>query len=386
MRVVQIGVAHPFRGGIAHYTASLHQALLQGGHSSSVISFSRLYPSILFPGRSQYDNSSNPFPIADRRLLDSLNPLSWRAAATRIAEDAADVAVFQYWHPYFAPAYGAIVSRLRSRQIPAIFICHNVTPHERHPVALFLRDRLFGKVDRFLVHSEKDREILRSLQPSAAIFKARHPVYEFFGAPQGNRVSARLALGLSPDEKVILFFGHVRPYKGLEILLRSLPRVLKRQPVRLLIAGEFYESRSRYERLIGNLGLQAHVTVHDRYIPNERVALYFRAANLLVLPYRSATQSGIIPTAYSFDLPVVTTSVGGLPEAVQEGRTGFLVPPDNPAALSETIADFFQSGREAQFREQIGHFKKQFSWNQIVEGIEYLARLEQKKAAVGQAR
>ncbi|MBI4454422.1 MAG: glycosyltransferase [Acidobacteria bacterium] len=373
MKVAQIGVAHPYRGGIAHYTTSLHQTLLQQGHICFVISFSRLYPSLLFPGESQFDHSDKHFPIENQRLLDSLNPLSWRAAARYILQQGPDVAVFQYWHPYFSLVYRAIVTRLNARNIPVVLVCHNVVPHERHPVATLLRNRMFATVERFLVHSDQDRQVLEQLQPRAKIFRAHHPVYQLFEEPTVTRESARRSLGLSQDENIILFFGHVRPYKGLETLLRSLPRILKRQTVRLLIAGEFYGSRRTYDRLMRNLGLQSYVIVHDHYIANEMVAQYFKAANLLVLPYHDATQSGIIPTAYFFDLPVVTTSVGGLPEAVLDGKTGFLVPPKNPAALAETIMDYFQAGRETAFRNEILGFKKQFSWCKIVEGIQALA-------------
>ncbi|MBI3939820.1 MAG: glycosyltransferase [Acidobacteria bacterium] len=387
MRVAQIGVAHPYRGGIAHYTTSLHHSLLQRGHDSFVVSFSRLYPWLLFPGKSQFDASERHFSIDSQRLIDSLNPLSWSAAARRILDQKPDAAVVQYWHPYFAPAFRAIVSRLRAGRIPVVLICHNIVPHEWHPVATFLRDRFFAQVERFLVHADKDRRLLEALRPGAKVFKAQHPVYHFFEAPAVTRESARESLGLAREDNVILFFGHVRPYKGLDILLRSLPRVLNRQKVRLLIAGEFYESRNRYDRLLRNLGLHPYLIVHDRYVPNEMVATYFRAANLLALPYRAATQSGIVPTAYLFDLPVVTTSVGGLPEAVLDGKTGFLVPPENPAALAEAIVDYFQAHWEAPFRDQIRRFKQQFSWSTIVDGIEDLVgAADGRERALLQAR
>lgn len=387
MRVAQIGVAHPYRGGIAHYTTSLHHSLLQRGHDSFVVSFSRLYPWLLFPGKSQFDASERHFSIDSQRLIDSLNPLSWSAAARRILDQKPDAVVVQYWHPYFAPAFRAIAARLRAGRIPVVLICHNVVPHEWHPVATFLRDRLFAQVERFLVHADKDRRLLEALRPGARVFKAQHPVYHFFEAPTVTRESARESLGLAREDNVILFFGHVRPYKGLDILLRSLPRVLNRQKVRLLIAGEFYESRNRYDRLLRNLGLHPYVVVHDRYVPNEMVATYFRAANLLALPYRAATQSGIVPTAYLFDLPVVTTSVGGLPEAVLDGKTGFLVPPENPAALAEAIVDYFQAHWEAPCRDQIRRFKQQFSWSTIADGIEDLVgAAEGRERALLQAR
>lgn len=383
MKVAQIGLAHPYRGGIAHYTASLHRALQQRGHSAAVISFTRLYPSILFPGRSQFDNSRKTFAIDHERLVDSLNPQSWRAAARRILEWNPDVAVFQYWHPFFAASYSAIVSRLNSRHIPSVFICHNVTPHETHFWAKPLRDLAFRKVERFLVHSDKDRETLEQLRPGAQILKARHPVYDFFEESPLGRKSARETLGLPEDENLILFFGYVREYKGLETLLRSLPEVLKHGKVRLLVAGEFYEPRGKYDRLIRDLGLESCVTIHDHYVPNESVACYFRASDLAVLPYHSATQSGIVPTAYFFDLPVVTTSVGGLPEVVLDGKTGLLVPPRDHQALAGAIVRFFQADRQAAFREEIRRFKGQFSWNQIVDAVERMVGVPQQRREAG---
>ncbi|HEV8132207.1 MAG TPA: glycosyltransferase [Acidobacteriota bacterium] len=375
MKVAQIGVAHPYRGGIAHYTTSLHQALQQRGHNCCIISFSRLYPSLIFPGSSQFDQSVKAFASDAQPLLDSLNPLSWRAAATRILELRPDVAVFQYWHPLFAPVYSAVVSRLRGQAPPIVLICHNVEPHESHVAAKFLRDRLFGKVQQFLVHSEKDQQALRQLRPDARVLRAPHPAYHLFDDPSLSRQAARGKLGITQDEHVLLFFGYVRKYKGLDTLLRSLPEILKRQPVRLIIAGEFYESRDKSDRLIRTLGIQSRVAIHDRYIPNEEVAAYFKAADLLVAPYHSATQSGIVPTAYAFDLPVVTTTVGGLAEVVLQGKTGFLVPPGDPAALADAVAKFFRNGQQAEFREHVRKFKVQLSWNNIVDGIETLAGL-----------
>ncbi|HEY3128275.1 MAG TPA: glycosyltransferase [Acidobacteriota bacterium] len=379
MRVAQIGPAHPYRGGIAHYTVSLHRALQKRSHDSVVISFSRLYPSILFPGKSQFDESQKTLAIDHERIVDSLNPRSWRAAARRILELHPDVAVFQYWHPFFAPSYRSIVSGLAGHHIPAVFICHNVDPHELHFLARALRDTAFNKVRRFIVHSEKDRLALQQIRPRAQIITARHPAYDFFEESPLSSESARRHLGLPEDENLILFFGYVRKYKGLQTLLRSLPQVLKHERVRLLVAGEFYEPREKYDRLIRDLGLQSCVTVHGWYVPNEKVSWYFKAADLAVLPYHSATQSGIVPTAYFFDLPVVTTRVGGLPEVVLEGRTGLLVPPKDSHALADAIVRFFARGKQAEFREEIRRFKAQFSWDCIVDAIEKLAGIPNRQ-------
>ncbi|HEY2930838.1 MAG TPA: glycosyltransferase [Acidobacteriota bacterium] len=373
MRVAQIGVAHPYRGGIAHYTTSLHRELLQRGHSSLVVSFSRLYPAALFPGRSQFDQSGEVFSIENQRLLDSLNPLSWRRAARRIAEFEPDAVVFQYWHPFFAPAYASLAKNLRSRNIPVVALCHNVRPHEPHLFSGFLRDRFLRSVSRFLVHSEQDQKTLEDLCPGAVVVRARHPVYLLFGQSRLDPQAARAQLQLPAAGKIALFFGHVRKYKGLDTLLQSLPLVLRQVALRLLIAGEFYEPVEKFQSLIRSLELEPHVTIHNRYIPNEKVSLYFSAADLLVAPYHAATQSGVVPAAYGFNLPVITTSVGGLHEAVMQDRTGFLVKPDDPAALARAIVDYFRSGCEPEFRRNIEEFKRQFSWDGIINGIERLA-------------
>ena len=373
MRVAQIGVAHPYRGGIAHYTTSLHQELQRRGDSSLVVSFSRLYPGWLFPGRSQFDGSRRAFDVDNERLLDSINPASWRRAARRIAKFEPDAVAVQYWNPFFAPAYASVARYLRSSKIPVIAICHNVTPHESHPFSTALRNRFFRSVSKFVVHSEQDQRTLERARPGCSVVRVFHPAYQLFGDAALERGTARARLQLPASSKILLFFGHVRRYKGLDTLLHSLPRVLQEIDLRLVIAGEFYEPLEKYRSMIRDLGLDRHVIIHARYVANEDVSLYFSAANLLVAPYRTATQSGVVPTAYCFNLPVITTAVGGLRDVVKHGRSGFLVNPEDPAGLARSIVDYFRGDCEAEFRRHIEEFKSQFSWGGIINAIERLA-------------
>ena len=372
MKVVQVGVSYPYRGGIAHYTACLHQALESCGHRPVLVSFSRLYPGFLFPGRTQYDPGGRS-RAEGIRVLDSMNPATWRRAAERILQEEPDVVVLHSWNPWFAPAFTSVVKRLNRRRVPVVLVCHNLHPHEGLPGGTLLRRRLLSRVSRFIVHSGWESRRLAELRPDARMVASQHPLYEFFYREAADRESARATLGLPSHGTVILFFGYVRAYKGLDILLRSLPSVLRNHDALLLIAGEFYQPRKEYEELIATLGLQSRVVIHDEYIPDDRVALYFGAADLLVVPYRSATQSGVIPTAYAFGLPAITTSVGGLPEAVLEGETGFVVPPEDPAALADAISRYLQDGCRVPFSRAIQTFRGEFSWKRIVEGIEALA-------------
>jgi glycosyltransferase involved in cell wall biosynthesis len=376
MRIAIIGPVYPFRGGIAHYTALLYQSLSKH-HEVKLISLSRQYPGILFPGKRQTDQSSMKFAVPDAEpLVDSMNPISWVRTARRVRAFAPDLVIIQWWHPFFAPAFRDIANRCR-RFARVLFLCHNVLPHEQGgPVKTFTKAAL-SKGDLFIVHSEEDLHNLKSMLPEAQVAKARHPTYEVFA--QGplselpeRKSEARAKLGLDQDERVILFFGLVREYKGLRYLVQAVPEVLKSLDATLMVAGEFYESYDKYVRLTSELGVEGKVHLRNEYIPNEDVADYFLAADVVVLPYISATQSGIAQIAYGLDRPVITTNVGGLPETVKDGITGYIVPPLNSSAIAQAIVRFFQEDKADEFVRNIREFREVFSWDRMVEAIEAL--------------
>jgi len=369
MRICLIGPSHPLRGGIAHYNAQLGLELANR-HEIAVISFSRQYPALFFPGRTQLDPHSKPPRLTTESLLDSINPLSWFLAARRIAELSPDLTVVHWWNPFFAPCIGTTVrlARRRSRGT-VVFICHNVIPHEPFPATSVLTRFALAPGDAWLVHSEADRRDLESLRLQGRILTIPQPPGRGFGEPL-TKESARSRLGLSGN--ILLFFGLIRRYKGLPLLLEALPLVLRTLNCTLLVVGEFYEGKDRALDLINTLSLSPHVRVIDRFVPDDEVSLYFSAADLVVLPYESATQSAIIPIAHAFERPVVTTRVGGLPEAVRDGETGLLVEPHSPTALAEAILRFYEERMEPAFRRNILQ-QRRFSWGELAGTLEALA-------------
>jgi glycosyltransferase involved in cell wall biosynthesis len=371
MNLVLVGTAFPLRGGIAHYVALLYRELSRK-HRVTVINFSRQYPSFLFPGRTQEDGGEESIPVPNERILDSINPWTWVRAYRAIRRAKADAVVFKYWMPFFGPSY-ATVAWLARRfgKARVIYIADNVVPHERRPLEGILSWLALRWVDGFIVQSRAVREDLLRARPDAVWREVPHPVYAIFGDAI-DRADARRRLGLDTP-RVLLFFGYVRGYKGLPVLLRTLPLLPHLAETTLVVAGEFYEGKEEAEALISSLGLQDRVRLVDRYIPNEEVRLFFSAADVAVLPYRSATQSGIIQIAYQFDRPVITTDVGGLREVVDEGRTGFAVPPEDPAALAEAIGRFYAARGTTDFEANVRAWKSQFSWARLVEAIEELA-------------
>ncbi|MFZ5517367.1 MAG: glycosyltransferase [Candidatus Zhuqueibacterota bacterium] len=370
MKIVIIGTSYPMRGGIAHYVALLYQKFIERGHDVKIISFKRQYPSLFFPGKTQQDTSKEVVSLPSEPMLDSIGPLSWIRTFLSIYRFRPDLVIFKYWMPFFAPCYAAVsfLTRLFTRT-KLVYICDNIIPHEQR-----LEDRLLThlglwNIHYFIVQSAAVKADLLKFKPGANFKEVPHPVYEIFSNPF-TQEQARGKLKFGKEDNLLLFFGFVREYKGLHILLRALPSVLKQMPVKLIIAGEFYDDSSRYLDLIKKLNLEPVVFVFDEYIPNEDVGLYYSAADVVVLPYISATQSGIIQIAYNYNKPVITTNVGGLPEVVKEGETGFIVPAENPDALAQAIVTFYRKRKSVPFHAHIAAFKKQFSWDRMASEIE----------------
>lgn len=374
-RVAVVGLSYPYRGGISHYSTLFVRAL-RSVYEVSFITLRRQYPGFLFPGQTQFDFSANTLVEPNTRIIDTLNPLTWLHTARVLNREQPELIVFQWWHPFFAPCFGTIVRLLdRSLQARVCFLCHNVMPHEGNPLQTLLTKYVFAKASMFIVHSEQDRLQLAALRPDAVISKGCHPTYsEFAQGEARTKQEARAAVGVAPECDTLLFFGLVRPYKGLKILLEAMPLILKHRICQLLVVGEFYDDKSQYLALIESLGLGERVKVIDKYIPNEDVAMYFQSADVVVLPYTSATQSGIVQIAFGLGTPVITTDVGGLPEAVDHGKTGLVVPAQNPERLAAAILGYYQQGLERGFREEIGRQTNRFAWDEEVAQVgEFLA-------------
>jgi len=374
MKVLLLGPAYPLRGGIAQFLARLHVAIRETRHTSVVHGFIRQYPKFLFPGKTQDDESGEVMDVGATPCLDPLNPFNWPLAAYRIAKEKPDVVVAMWWMPFFGPAY--TVALWLARKLcgcKVVFVVHNAIPHEKRPGDMLITRTGFGMADGFIVMSETVRADLLSIRPDADCVLTPHPLYDVFGEPADPEV-ARKALGIGG--RVLLFFGFIRRYKGLHVLIEAMPKILDRLPdATLLIAGEFYDAKEPYLRRIEELGISDSVVVVDGFIANERVASYFSAADLLVLPYLSATQSGITQIAYVFGTPVVATNVGGLPEVVRDGVTGYLVEPESPDALAGAVIKYFTEADRDAFKKAMAEEKKRFGWENFVEAVENLVDL-----------
>jgi len=375
MRFCLLGPTHPFRGGIAHYNTMLWRALSRR-HEVAFVSMRRQYPDFLFPGTTQHDASRDALRVDDEPRLVPLSPASWKRTARRVIELEPDLAIIPWWHPFFGPCFGSVADRLARAGVPTCFLCHNGKAHESGLLDAWLTRRAFRSVDRFVAHSEQDAAAIRAVRPRADVRVSPHPTYDCFRADESRPPAAlRSELGLA-ERPTLLFFGYVRRYKGLPVLLRAMPKILERHDCQLAVVGEFYHEEEETRALVRELGLESSVRIESRYVPNEEVSAWFGAADAVVLPYRSASQSGIVQIAYGFDKPVVATRVGGLPEVITEGRTGFLADPEDPDSLADAVERYFRSDRSL-LAEAIRRGRDRFSWDRMVETLEGVARVEE---------
>ena len=369
MRIVLVGPYAPYRGGIAHFAAGVRRGLAARGHHVEPVTFSRQYPRLLFPGKTQVEEDRGEVPAI--RLIDSINPYSWYHSARVIEGRRPDAVVYSYWMPFFAPAYGTM-ARLLPEAVRQVAVIHNALPHERRP-----GDKLFGRFflkacDGLLALSGEVERDSALLAPGVPIRRAPHPVYDIFGDPP-SRAQAREELGLPSTAPVALFFGMVRGYKGLPTLLRALPEVIGRLPdFRLMVAGEFYEGKEEALDLISTGELEDRVILRDEYIPSRDVARYFAAADVVVQPYHTATQSGVAQIAYHFGRPLIVTDVGGLPEVVPHERAGLVVPPDDPDALAGAIVRFFSEDLGADLSQGVAEERERYGWKPVIDALEQL--------------
>ncbi len=378
-----LGPVVPLRGGIAHYTTLLASELQKRGEVN-VISFSRLYPRFLYPGKSQVEQNGALEPPADVQFcLDTMNPLTWWRTAKKIIVLRPEMLIVPFWVTYLVPPILSVVSMVRRRlATKVLFICHNVIPHDVSRMHLLLVKALLKKGDFAIVHSEQEKRLVQEAAPNIDVVKHVHPIYGFFGA-SGSKADhelslqdARANLRISKDKLVLLFFGFVRPYKGLDLLIEAMPMIRQRLDAYLLVVGEFWESRTRFDEMIEELSLVENIRIIDRYVPDNEVALYFSAADIVVLPYREATQSGVIQIAYAFHKPVITTNVGGLPEVVGDGETGYIVSKESPEAIAGAVLRFARERGSVDFTTNIEAILDRFSWGYLVDMIERLGKMK----------
>lgn len=366
MKIIILSPAYPLRGGIAHFAGLLFKELSKH-HEVKIITFKRQYPSILFPGKSQVEeNEAEKIPA--EQLIDSINPINWIKTGKKIKDDMPDLVIFKYWMPFFAPCFGTI-SRLikKNKKIKIAAICHNVIPHEKKPGDKSLSKYFFKKVDYFILLSEKVKNDLLKIIPGANTKVLSHPIYSNFGnAIEKNEAKIHLKL---KDEKLILFFGFIRDYKGLDVLLEALYLLKDKINLKLVAAGEFYSNENYYKELVKKFKLENHIYFYSDFIPTSEVKYYFSAADVVILPYKSATQSGIVQIAMNFRKPVIASNVGGLSEVIKNEETGYIIEKENPAALAEAILKFYNLKKEKEFIENIEKEAEKYSWKRFAEGI-----------------
>ena len=371
MKVVFIGPVYPYRGGIAHFTTALADAAGKAGHEIEVVSFKRQYPKFLYPGKSDQDPSVDALSVPAKFLLDPLYPWTWEQARKDIIRFEPDLVVFQWWTTFWAPAFGTLARGLTRAGIKNIFLIHNVFPHETRPWDQTLVNYALSATDSFITLSESQRQIVSNLFPRAKVECTPIPAYQLSTDTKIDPAEAKSRLGIPPERKVALFFGIVRPYKGLRLLVEA-AGMLKRQgnPVHLLIAGEFWENFSDYQRLFEHEGLGDWVTVQNRYIPNEDIPLCFGVADVFVAPYVGGTQSGAVKLALGYGIPIVVTP--GITDEMMnigENTNVFVSSSADSASLIEPIKFALQ----AQPKKDYGSDSDN-SWLGLINTLENLGR------------
>lgn len=371
-----IGPAHPLRGGgITTFNERLARQFNKEGFDTSIYSFSLQYPSFLFPGKTQYSDEPAPTDINIHTRINSVNPFNWISVGREIKKLRPDIVIVRYWIPLMGPCLGTILRIIKkNKHTRVICIADNIIPHEKR-----IGDKPFTRyfikpVDAFITMSDKVLSDLRLFNTTKPALLVPHPLYDNFGE-KITKEAARAKLGIPDDEKLMLFFGFIRKYKGLDMLLEALAIVNKEKKqahYKLLIAGEFYEDRKAYDDLIGRLGIAGDLHLHTDFIPDSEVRYYLCAADVVIQPYRNATQSGVTPLAYHFEVPMIVTNVGGLPDLVPHDVAGLVTAPD-PAAIASAVSAYFEKG-ESHFLPGLQAEKKRFSWEKMTESILQMAR------------
>lgn len=381
MRLALLGPAPPFRGGIVTYLAMLARVLKARGHDVHWSSFRKQYPRFLFPGTEQEGETAPWLRFPSQPRFVPWSPWSWWRTYRDLRRLQPAAVVLKYWIPFFAPGFFAVGWLLRRfTSVRVVYILDNVIPHEKYPLGSFLTRLALRQGHGYVAQSDQVRRDLFSVVPGVdpeKVITSPHPVYDFGqpGRPRKSQREARQALGLPLDARLVLFFGFIKPYKGVEFLIDATPRLKDRygDSLRVQVVGDIYGEAQPYFDRVAARQVDDVLTLVNGFVPDETVEDYFLAADLVALPYVSATQSGIVQIAYNYDKPVVTTNVGGLPEVVRDGETGFLVPPEDAEALAEAVIRFFDGEYAEAFAAGVAKEKAKYSWDRLAEAVEKLA-------------
>ncbi len=370
MRIAILSSFYPLRGGIAQFNAALYREL-EKKHEVKAFTFSRQYPNFLFPGKSQYVGESDQAdPIPAEQLLDTINPFTYSSTARAIRKFKPDLLIFKYWMTFFSPSLGTVAKKLK-KECKVITILDNVIPHEKRPGDNALTRYFLKQNHGFVAMSESVLHDLEVFTDNKHKVFIPHPIYDIFGE-KVSKQEAIQHLKLDPAGKYMLFFGFIRRYKGLDLLLEAMAdERVRKMGVKLIVAGECYEDWNYYKDLIEKYNIGESIILRNDYIPSEDIKHYFCAADIVVQPYRSATQSGVTQIAYSFERPMLVTNVGGLAEIVPDKKVGYVTDTNVPAIV-EALSDFYSNNREAAFTANAAIEKKRFGWDVFVKGIEDL--------------
>ena len=372
MKITILGTAYPYRGGLSAFNERLARAYMEQGYEVKLITFSLQYPSFLFPGKTQYADQPVPSDLQIERCVNSCNPFNWIKVGRKIKREKPDVLITKFWLPFMAPSLGTIERIVRrNKHTKIVSILDNLIPHEKR-----LADKLFARyfvsaTDYFVAMSRSvlhDLDLFTKNKPRAF---CPHPLYDHYGQRQDRNESLR-QLHLNPEAKYVLFFGFIRAYKGLDLLLQAFadPRMTQHN-INLIVAGEFYEDAQPYLTQIEKLNIADRVVLHTEFIPANEVSRYFSAADLVAQPYKTATQSGVTQIAFHFEKSMLVTNVGGLPEIVPNGKIGFVVSP-NANEIAEAILNFFNQNLQETFEQNLREEKKKYEWQRLLETIKSL--------------
>lgn len=376
MNILIIGPAHPLRGGLASFNERLARAFMQEGHSVSIYTFSLQYPSFLFPGTTQYSSEPAPVDLNINVSINSVNPFNWIKTGNTLKKIKPDLIVVRYWLPFMGPALGTILRRVKkNKHTKVICIADNVIPHEKRPGDKFFTNYFLKPVDGFVTMSEKVMSDLRKFTTTKPGRIVLHPLYDNFGE-KISKEEARQHLNISSNDFIFLFFGFIRAYKGLDLLLNAIKILKEKDPQtnwKVMIAGEYYEDKTQYEQLIKELGIEDRLLLKTDFIPDSEVRNYLCSADCVVQPYRNATQSGVTPLAYHFEIPMIVTNVGGLPSLVPHQKAGLICSPE-AASIAAAMQEMKQKGRD-YFINGIKEEKQKYSWAVLSKTIQELAVL-----------
>ena len=372
MKISLLAPAHPYRGGIAAFTERLAHEMQKEGDEVKIETFTLQYPSFLFPGKTQYTDSPAPADLNIVRAINSCNPFNWIKVGLRLKREAPDLLVLQFWHPFMAPCMGTIarIARMNGKT-KAIAVLHNILPHEPSPFDKICASYLVKMNNGFVALSDSVLEDTKRFDIHKPKAVSPHPLYDNFGQAV-SREEALTHLQLPTEQKYMLFFGFIRPYKGLDLLMQAFVHpYFKENNIKLIVAGEFYEGEEQYRQLEKDLGLEGQIIWKNIFIPDEEVKYYFCAADIIVQPYKSATQSGVTQIAYHFEKPMLVTRVGGLPEIVPHEKVGYVTEVE-PVAITTALQDFFQRERTEEFMPHIKTQKAKYAWSAMTRTIKEL--------------